>query len=86
MTTTMFKSITLTLIGLSAALVPALAKAEFIYQDPFSYDPVNNGPTYNSGTYRTAPDWQQSPLYEGTLIDNGGNLYDCDILGSCRPR
>lgn len=62
--------------------------AEMLYQDGINFDPLGGVGTYNNGDYtQLSPnDINSNSLYEGTIRDRNGNLYDCDFIGSCHSR
>ena len=70
-----------------AVLSAPAANADYLYNDPFSYDTWDR-PTYNNGDYTRLDrnDIMSSPLYDDTIQDRNGNLYDCDSIGSCYAR
>ena len=69
-----------------AVLAPA-AKADTIYQDSWSHD-IWDRPTYGQGQYTELDnnDFQRSNLWDSTLQDRDGNLYDCNSFGNCHSR
>lgn len=75
-------------ITTAVAVFTQAAKADTLYSDPFSYDTFGNRPTYNQGGYTEldSNDWQRSTIYDSTLQDRDGNLYDCNSIGSCHSR
>jgi len=76
------------LFGGAMTLITPAAKADTLYSDPFSYDTFGGRQTFNNGDYTRLDnnDFNSSPIYEDTLQDRNGNLYDCDWIGSCRAR
>ena len=68
-------------------LITPAANAYDLYQDSWSHD-VWDRPTYNRGDYTEldSDDWQRSNIYDSTLKDRDGNLYDCNNIGQCNSR
>ena len=74
--------------GALTPITPAPAKAYDLNQDSFSHD-IWDRPTYNQGNYTELDrnDLQRSSLYDSTIQDGDGNLYDCDdFMGTCSSR
>ena len=74
--------------GAAAVVEAPMAKADYLYSDPYSYDNFGNRPTYNQGGYTEldSNDWQRSNIHDSTLKDRDGNLYDCNNIGQCHSR
>ena len=76
------------ILAAATLLLAAPVSAEMLYSDPFNYNPLGGTNTYNNGNYTQLDqnDIKSSPLYESTIQDRNGNLYDCNNIGSCHSR
>lgn len=72
----------------AALLVAAPASAQYLYRDPVNYNPLGGRATYGYGSYTelNQNDINRNRLYDSTLKDRNGNLYDCNSLGFCQNR
>lgn len=70
------------------ALFVAPATAQTLYRDPFNYNPIGGSATYNNGRYTelNQNDIHRNSLYDSTIRDRNGNLYDCNSIGTCNQR
>ena len=73
----------------ASTLLAAPVSAETLYPDHYNYDPYGGSGTYNGGDYTrlNENDWERDILSEETIRDNNtGDLYDCDLFGTCTQR
>ena len=72
----------------AVAIAAPSARADHLYSDPYSFDTFGDRPTYNQGGYTEldSNDWQRSNIYDSTIKDREGNLYDCNNIGQCHSR
>ena len=73
----------------TALLIPAPeVKAETMWRDSFNHNTLGGSATYNNGDYTQLRnnDINRNSLYESTIQDRDGNLYDCNSLGTCNSR
>ena len=63
-------------------------KAETMWRDSFNHNTLGGSATYNNGEYTQLRnnDINRNSLYESTIQDRDGNLYDCGSLGQCNSR
>ena len=75
-------------LALAAVLSGTSVSADTLYRDSFNHNTLGGSGTYNSGGYtqRNDHDLNRNSLYDATLQDSNGNLYDCNSLGSCSSR
>ena len=84
----MKKLIIIYLCSTAISLGSTSVKAEYLRRTPLSDSTLYNEKAYNNGAYmELSPNsLQRSSLYESTIKDKNGNLYDCGSLGYCRKR
>ena len=63
-------------------------KADTLWRDSFNHNTLGGSGTYNSGDYTELRDndINRSTIYDSTIQDRNGNLYDCNSIGSCHSR
>jgi hypothetical protein len=76
------------LFGVAMTLITPAAKADTLWKDSFNHNTLGGSGTYNSGEYTQLRDndINRSSIYESTIQDRDGNLYDCNSIGTCNSR
>ena len=75
-------------IGGSFFIQNPAVKADTLWRDSFNHNPLGGSGTYNNGDYTELRDndINRSTIYDSTIQDRNGNLYDCNSIGSCNSR
>ncbi len=84
----MKQAILISLFSCAISLNTISVKADYIRRTPLYDSTLYNEKAYNNGDYmELSPNsLQRSSLYDSTIRDKNGNLYDCGSLGYCRKR